>query len=206
MIEDDDNVLTWPMDRVERYIATLADNDAKLERAVEAAAANRPAPDDFEHWMRQYAEHAFSALVEWADWHVGRALDRSLVEHWNEAVDLHAVSEAAGEVFHAVRDGQPDAAIDEMLEALHGAITEAKEAAEGRRLPPTSTDPRRVLFDHQAEEIETSHLRGWARVVAEIELCRRGARDEPKRATAWQLQAAHALAFAAPPLVMQVDE
>jgi hypothetical protein len=62
-------------------------------------------------------------------------------------------------------------------QAMHGAMTHAKEAAEQQRRPDNDKRPREYtdkdLRYHQAVEIETSNLRNWARRFDGIEECRR---------------------------------
>jgi hypothetical protein len=188
-------------DTVERYLTRIAALTAAEEAAVDRARANRPAPDDHAYWFFEYANHAIEALHEWVFWHIKRAKVRSIP---TEGGALDAVIDAAATLACALEDGAEDEIMDAHQEALHAAITRAKEAAEKDRFPRTAANL--AERDHQAEELETSFLRGWARIVDDIEYCRRMARDSPERATQHQILAAHALAFFAPPPVRHFEK
>ena len=193
--------------------------NAAEEAAWQAKEAARPAPDDHDYWFFELADHAIDAVCNWTYWHMARAEERGVPQGHARGPDpygrdpklrtdptkgaLDGVIDAARALGRALEDGDDDDVMDAAQDALAGAITRAKEAAEEERRPPSPCGGGHEWRDMQAEEIETSYLRGWARMFDAIEYCRRHARDNPEEAMRWHLEAAHDLALNAPPTVRQ---
>ncbi len=178
----------------DKHESRIAGEIAARESAWDARTV--PPADDHAFFIREYSDHAADALCDWANLLIERAEARCLAPY----PTLDIITTAVIEFERALDAGASDDAIDAALEAIHSAISDAKYAAEMRCQPdaPYSGD--------QAEELETSPMRGWARKLDHIEECRRRARDAPQDAVRWQIEAAHSLVFGAPLLVGNIPQ
>jgi hypothetical protein len=199
----------------EEYAARIDALNAAEEAAWEAERASRPPPDDHVHGFVELLDHAREALCDWTMWLADRAEKRRIPQGFAEGPEpygkdpalrvdptrgaMEAVIDAAWEFTGTIEDGAEDSVVDAASAAMHAAVTHAKSAAEDQRrerINPQDTERR----DRQAEEVETSHLRGWTRALDDIDHCRRQARDYPADANLWLHTAKNGLIFFAPPL------
>ena len=146
-------------------------------------------------WWSDYVDYIKAEVHRWYCQHVQRAEARGIGK---ASTMLPEVWAAFADVAFALDDRDPDD-IDGAMERLHDAITEAKEAAQaGAR--------RGTMAGHQAEEIETSYFRRWARCLGNVVELAKQSIDRPEDAHRCELDAARSLAFFPAPTVRMIFE
>ena len=182
--------------------ARLAEADAAIDDVLSRLVADTPTPDNWQHWIGELARLALDEMDGWAQWHLGRADDRGeqaealgfgklSLEGGAEA--MGGVIEAVGMIARAIAEGATADAMGGCIDALHRAISEAKHAAERDCL--SAAGDLETIAEAQAEEIETSPLRGWARSLAAILHAWGEAQAEPAAGHRWLTAAALDLVF-----------
>ena len=182
--------------------ARLAEADATIDATLARLANDRPAPDDWPHWFSELARLALDELDGWALWHLGRGDDRAeqaealglgLLPLDGGSEALGGVIDAASLISTAIAEGVPPGDLAEHIDGLHRAIALAKHRAERDCL--AFDDDLGAIAEGQADELETSHLLGWARSLAAILHAWAEAQAEPATGHHWLTSAALGLVF-----------
>lgn len=146
-------------------------------------------------WWSDYVDHIESEVHRWYRLHVGRAKARGIDK---ASTKLPEVWAAFTDVTFAL-DGRSREDIDSAMERLHAAITEAKDAAQaGAR--------RGTMAGHQAEEIETSNFRRWARCLGNVAELAKQSIDRPADSHRCELEMARSMAFFPVPTTRMIFE
>ena len=183
--------------RVKKLHDEIAELDARCLADMAAEEAARPAWDDHEATIADCVDHAADELLAIVRWHGLRADERELERTPGRAA-LVALFEAV-KVLQQCLIVAPDEEIDAAVALVRHAADEAKHASglSLRQIPTTSTTINADAVN-QFEELDSSPLRCWLRVLLSVEHCRRVARQNPARGGEMAVAALKLIAFTAP--------